>query len=62
MEQIDKYEIRSVKQLVALLKPGESFISEEHMFSPEYPNIPKEVRKFRLVKTSTDTVRVDKWE
>lgn len=59
---IDKLEIRTVKELLAALKPGESFLVEEVVRTPEFLNIPPETTMMRVVKTSQTDVRIDRWD
>jgi len=59
---IDKLEIRTVKELLAALKPGESFLVEEVVRTPEFLNIPPQTTRMRVVKTSDTDVRIDKWD
>jgi len=59
---IDKLEIRSVKELLAALEPGESFLVEEVVRTPEFLNIPQETTRMRVVKTSQTDVRIDRWD
>jgi len=59
---IDKLESRSVKELLAALEPGESFLVEEVVRTPEFPNIPPETARMRVVKTSETDVRIDRWD
>ena len=59
---IDKLESRSVMELLAALKPGESFLVEEVVRTPEFLNIPPETTRMRVVKTSEKDVRIDRWD
>ena len=59
---IDKLESRSVKELLAALEPGESFLVEEVVRTPEFLNIPLETTRMRVVKTSQTDVRIDRWD